>query len=272
MYEQIPTPEILQSSRQWEKKSKGGRNETTKWWSKQLSLWSKAVLFRWQVSVSSPAASFRPYCLILFVLLFNPLPQKATWKFTTTTCTDGQQWDFASSHPLVVKSSIKCSGLSQTLMTTQDLSLRKPEKTISLLPFQGEEIPLYPVKLVPLLHIYEWDLFMIVGQVYGKEETCAQSSLSPCQPPRTAASYLYDSCTSAPAYLLAKHSTKLGYSKEMRPFYHLPRQSSECLHRISSTFGFQVLAVHRKKLSKSKPIYFSFQHNCLWNDYRVQEP
>lgn len=43
------------------------------------------------------------------VLLCNTLPQKATWKYTTTMPPDGQQWVPASSHPLAANSSIKCS-------------------------------------------------------------------------------------------------------------------------------------------------------------------
>ena len=194
-------------------------------------------------------------------LLFNTLPQKATWKYTTIMPTDGQQWVPAYSHPLAANSSIKCSGLSQTLTTTQNLSLREPEKSTSLLPFQGEEIPLLPVKLFPLLHVHARDLSKIVWKICGKEEKCAQSSHGPHQPLRTAASYLCDSCTSASAYLLAQHSTQLGFSKDTRPCYHPHKQSPtvclpECLHKISFTFGFQILALHKKRLLKSKPIYF----------------
>lgn len=83
---------------------------------------------------------------------------------------DGQQWVPASSHSLVANSSIKCSSLSQTLTTTQNLSLQQPEE---------EEIPLHPEKLFPLLQVYGWDLSKTVWKICGRDEKCTQSPHSP---------------------------------------------------------------------------------------------
>ena len=185
-------------------------------------------------------------------------------------------WVPTSSHPLAAnfKLNIQVSLRHwQLLRTSAWKSLRR-----ALLPFKGEEIPLHPLKLFPLLQVYGWDLPKTAWKICGKEEKRTQSSHSPHQPLRTAASYLCDSCTLASAYLLAKHSTKLGYSKETRPCYHPPKQSSTAIAYTGFLLplAFKFWLSTRRDSQNLNPFTFTreynFQHNCLWNDCRVQEP